>query len=95
MCRTSVTDPDLVHLEQNYPNPFNPVTTLTYQLPRRQGGDCGVQPYWRTVATLVDDVKDAGYYTVQWNGQNADVSVSSGIYFYTMRAGDLHTKNCC
>jgi hypothetical protein len=37
----------------------------------------------REVATLVNEMKNPGEYTVQWNGSG----YASGIYFYTLRAG--------
>ena len=39
----------------------------------------------REVALLVNEVKDAGIYTVPFNGSN----LSSGIYFYTLNSGDF------
>jgi hypothetical protein len=43
----------------------------------------------REVATLVKKQQDAGYYRVVWNGMNSQQQpVSSGIYFYQMRAVD-------
>jgi hypothetical protein len=36
----------------------------------------------REVATLVNDTKDAGTYSVQWNASG----FSSGIYFYQLQA---------
>jgi len=37
----------------------------------------------REVATLVNEVKQAGTYTVQWDA----LRLSSGVYFYTLSAG--------
>jgi hypothetical protein len=36
------------------------------------------------VATLVDEVKNAGRYTINFNAS----SLSSGVYFYRLRAGN-------
>jgi flagellar hook assembly protein FlgD len=42
------------------------------------------------VATLVNEVKEAGEYSVRWNGtDNAGHQVASGIYFYSVRAGEF------
>jgi hypothetical protein len=38
----------------------------------------------REVATLVDETKDAGSYSVQWNASG----FSSGIYFYRLEANE-------
>jgi len=41
------------------------------------------------VKTLVDGFKEAGTHTVEWNGDDLQGnSVSSGVYFYRMRAGE-------
>lgn len=37
------------------------------------------------VATLVDEVKQQGLYSVQWNAGN----VASGLYLYRMQAGSF------
>jgi hypothetical protein len=39
----------------------------------------------RVITTLVDETQDAGRKTVTWNSGNA----ASGVYFYTLRAGDF------
>jgi flagellar hook assembly protein FlgD len=42
----------------------------------------------REVATLVDDVQEAGYHSVEWKGATlAGSPVGSGVYFYELRAG--------
>ncbi|MCU0333241.1 MAG: T9SS type A sorting domain-containing protein [Ignavibacteriaceae bacterium] len=44
----------------------------------------------REVVTLVDEYKPAGNYEVEFDvGTSRDLSLSSGIYFYTLRAGDF------
>lgn len=77
-------------LSQNYPNPFNPVTSINYTLPK--DGQVTLKIYditGREVETLVNEIKRAGYYTVQFNASH----LSSGIYFYRINAGDfIQTK---
>jgi flagellar hook assembly protein FlgD len=76
-------------LEQNYPNPFNPTTTIRYQLP-----DDAVQAkltvyntLGEVVRVLVDEIQNAGTYTIQWDGQdNAGNIVSSGVYYLRLTA---------
>lgn len=71
-------------LAQNYPNPFNPSTRIEYGLKAR--GLVTIQLYdvlGRIVATLVNEVKDAGNYAVTFNAS----SLSSGVYFYRYTAG--------
>ncbi|MDZ7260939.1 MAG: T9SS type A sorting domain-containing protein [candidate division KSB1 bacterium] len=73
-------------LSQNYPNPFNPGTTLKYQLPHPSEVTIVVYDVLgKEICTLVDGKKEAGSYTVTWNGtNNAGIQVSSGIYFCKM-----------
>ncbi len=76
-------------LSQNYPNPFNPITVIKYQLPK----DCKVSldiynVLGQRVIRLVNQAQKAGYYTVRWNSKNKiGQEVTSGIYFYRLKAG--------
>ncbi len=81
-------------LRQNAPNPFNPSTTISYSVPE------GTEPLrvkltvydirGRTVAVLADRTQDSGDYTVSWDGTDGDGRrVSSGVYFYRLRAGSF------
>lgn len=71
---------------QNYPNPFNPNTTITYQLPLTSSAVISVYDVLgKEVATLVNETKEAGVHTVQFDASN----ISSGIYFYSLRAGNF------
>ena len=70
-------------LSQNYPNPFNPTTTISYQLP--VSSEIRLQIYnlqGRLVETLVSEMQDAGFYSLEWNGSD----VASGVYFYRLVA---------
>ena len=81
---TTIEIPFTYRLRQNYPNPFNPVTTITYGLPRY--GHTRLTVYdimGREVSKLVDEFRDAGTYTVSFDGTN----LASGIYFYTLESG--------
>ncbi len=77
-------------VEQNYPNPFNPTTTISYSLPSESKVEVIVfNALGQEVKTLVSANQPAGRYTVSWDGTNAQgVSVSSGIYYYQVIAGD-------
>jgi hypothetical protein len=85
------TLPTKYNLGQNYPNPFNPTTTIEYQLP--QGGQVKLEVFnilGERVATLVNNVEEAGFYHVQWNGQDeSGRSVASGMYMYRLVAGEF------
>jgi len=93
---TNMTDPalkipDSYLLYQNYPNPFNPVTTLRYDLP--EDGLVNITVFdimGRSVITLVNTEQNAGHKFINWNVTNpADQSISAGLYFFTIRAGDF------
>ncbi|MEO8167817.1 MAG: cohesin domain-containing protein, partial [bacterium] len=83
--------PVVFALTQNYPNPFNPSTRIDYQVPATSPVTVEVfNVLGEKVATLVNEVKEAGYYNVVWNGRNAaNQQVASGLYIYTMRAGEF------
>jgi hypothetical protein len=77
------TTPVSYKLEQNYPNPFNPVTKISYALPVQ--GLVTLRVYdvlGKEVATLVNETKNAGSYTVEFNASN----LSSGVYFYKLES---------
>ena len=84
------TVPAKYELLQNYPNPFNPVTKISYALPKN--GYVTLKVYdmlGREVAELVNEVKTAGNYTVDFNAGN----LSSGTYFYRLETnGFIDTK---
>ena len=80
----------------NYPNPFNPETWIPYQL--ATPADVALTIYdiqGRVVRDLDLGHQRAGLYhnrnrAAYWNGRNAQgESVASGVYFYTLTAGDF------
>ena len=73
--------PKSFSLSQNYPNPFNPTTKINFALPKQ--GFVTLKIYdmlGREVRTLVNEVKSAGNFTVDFNASE----LSSGIYFYKL-----------
>lgn len=77
-------------LEQNYPNPFNPSTKISWQSPVSSHQVLKIFDVLRNeVATLVNEEKPAGSYEVTWNAAN----LSSGVYFYQLRAGDPESSS--
>ncbi len=75
-------------LNQNYPNPFNPNTVILYQL--SVAGFTSLKVFdllGKEVATLVNEKQNAGSYAVDFN--SAEFSLPSGIYFYTLSAGEF------
>ncbi len=68
-------------LSQNHPNPFNPTTSIVYQI--ATSGIVNLSVYnllGEKVAMLVNDYKEAGEYTVQFNASG----LPSGTYIYTL-----------
>ena len=82
-------------LKQNYPNPFNPTTTIYYSLGKRQLVELVVyNVLGQRIKTLVNEIRTAGLHVVQWDGSNNNGQhVASGIYFYTLKAGDFMKTN--
>jgi hypothetical protein len=80
-------------LFQNYPNPFNPVTTIRYQLPSKNRVVMDIYNIaGQRIIQLVNKQQKAGRYTLHWDGRNrSGKQVSSGIYFYRLKAGDPST----
>ncbi len=82
-------NPETFSLAQNYPNPFNPSTTISYSLPTTTTVSLRIfNTLGQEVALLVNEQNSPGYYQMTWNA-----SVSSGIYFYRLQAGEyVETK---
>jgi photosystem II stability/assembly factor-like uncharacterized protein len=75
--------PTRMELEQNYPNPFNPSTTIRYELPHASRVSLKVyNTLGQEVATLVNETKPAGVFTVQFDAGR----LASGVYFYRLQA---------
>ena len=77
-------------LRQNYPNPFNPSTSLLFDLPAATHVNLEIlNVLGQKVRTLVDDYREAGSYTVIWDGLNDyGRTAASGVYFYRISAGE-------
>jgi len=74
------------NLSQNFPNPFNPSTTINYSMPK--SGNVRLIVYnvlGSKIATIVNEYKPAGNYSVQFNGSN----LASGIYMYRLESGNF------
>ena len=88
--------PNETALLRNYPNPFNPETWLPYQLSKPADVTFAIYSVDGTlVRTLSLGYQAAGVYrhrsrAAYWDGCNAlGESVASGVYFYTLTAGEF------
>lgn len=76
-------------LEQNYPNPFNPQTTISYTLEEAIHVELNVfNSTGKKVATLVDEQKNRGTYTIQFDASD----YPSGVYLYQLKAGSFQLE---
>ena len=77
----------------NYPNPFNPTTEISFSI--SDPGYVSIEIYnvkGELVKTLINREMNSGMNSVYWNGDDLNAkSVTSGIYFYKMRAGGRYT----
>ena len=83
-------------LLQNYPNPFNPDTWLPYQLAEDVDAIIWIHDVSGHLIRILNlGYKQAGFYTTRnkaayWDGKNeVGEQVASGIYFYTIQAGEF------
>jgi len=78
-------------LKNNYPNPFNPATTIEFDIP--VSGKVILKIFnllGEEITTLVEEEFEAGRHSVKWEGlNNAKELVSSGVYFYSIKAGSF------
>ncbi|NQV19233.1 MAG: T9SS type A sorting domain-containing protein [Armatimonadetes bacterium] len=92
MTATDISSVPLVtELKGNYPNPFNPETVIRFSI--KNGGNVKLEIYntkGQHVRTLVNEYLEPNFYSIIWNGtDNNNKPVSSGIYFYKLKAGEL------
>ena len=88
--------PEETTLLANYPNPFNPETWIPYHLADPSDVRITIYDARGAVIRHLDlGYQREGYYTSQsraayWDGRNtAGERVASGVYFYTLTAGDF------
>jgi len=89
--QVEINSPTKFSLEQNYPNPFNPNTSIQYAIGSKQFVTLKIYDVLgKEIATLVNEEKPAGSYEVQFNvAQDSSPAISSGIYFYQLKAGEF------
>jgi len=78
-------------LSQNYPNPWNPETRIKYGLPEQS--DINLIIYnimGRKIKEWNISNQNPGWHELVWNGTNNNgQSVSTGVYIYSLQAGDF------
>jgi len=91
---TDNTLPRSFALHQNYPNPFNPITTIRFELPEVSNVSIKVHDVLgNEVYRNILSQKEAGIHSVKWNAKNSNgESVSAGVYFYSLKAGESFLK---
>ena len=92
----SLIIPQETALHANYPNPFNPETWIPYQLAASAEVTLTIYDmHGGAVRSLEVGYQPAGLYqsrsrAAYWDGRNRHgESVASGLYFYTLRAGEF------
>jgi len=77
-------------LNSNYPNPFNPETTISYDI--KDATQVRLDVFnlkGQLVKTLVNNEQASGRYNVVFTARDDKGNkLSSGLYFYRLRAGD-------
>ena len=88
--------PEVTSLLPNYPNPFNPETWVPYQLAESANVTLTIYDIQGHVVRDLDlGHQRAGMYhsrsrAAHWDGRNTvGEPVASGLYFYTLKAGDF------
>ena len=84
----NIETPESFSLNQNYPNPFNPNTIINYQL--NAYGKVTLKIFNTTgkeVATLVNEYKEAGYYSINFSAAEGTANLSNGVYYYRLESG--------
>ena len=71
------------------PNLLRDFTVIKYQMPQKERVILKILDITgRVVNTLVDEIKEPGYYSVVWRGKDTNGrDLPSGIYFYAIEAG--------
>ena len=89
--QTLIEQPNHFTLEQNFPNPFNPTTTIKYSLSRPEHVNLKIyNSMGQVIKILVNHYQNSGDHSIEWDAKDdLDRSVSSGLYFYQLEAGEF------
>jgi hypothetical protein len=78
-------NPNVFSLSQNYPNPFNPVTYIKFFIPVSENVEIKIfNIKGQKIETLIKKRLKAGEYNIKYEVSD----LSSGIYIYTIKAGE-------
>jgi len=85
-----ITDDELVAINYdltNYPNPFNPSTTFEFSIQIDSKIDLSIfNVKGQKIRTLIQNDFAKGNHSILWNGKDDNgKSVSSGLYYYTLK----------
>lgn len=84
--------PDSYWLGQNYPNPFNPVTSITYQLPRKAHVALRVfNLLGQLVKSLFEGEMPPGRHNVEFDSNG----LASGVYIYRIESREFSAARRC
>lgn len=73
-------------LQQNFPNPFNNLTQIKFGVPQTSKVQLSIYDLTgKKVATVIDQKLSEGVYSLNVDAMN----LSSGVYFYELRAGNI------
>jgi len=73
-------------ISQNYPNPFNPTTTIDFAVPKSSLVTLKVYDILgKEITTLINKDMNSGNYKVNFDASG----LASGMYIYTITAGDF------
>ena len=81
--------PSEYSLSSNYPNPFNPSTIINYAV--KDAGLVSIKVFdilGSEVATLVNEIKEAGNYSLEFNAS----ALPSGVYIYTLQVNGFSSS---
>lgn len=80
--RSTIND---YYLSQNFPNPFNNSTKILFRIPEREFVNLSIYDcLGRKISELVNEIKEAGLYEIEFNTNTLGSDLSSGIYFYQL-----------
>jgi hypothetical protein len=82
--------PDGFTLEQNYPNPFNSSTSIKYSIPAGEQSTLNIYDICGRSVRVIPVISSGN---IVWNGRDdADKTVSSGVYFYTINGSNSDVR---